>query len=131
GAGGAPTASAVMGDLVTVARNRHRGTNGPALTPYTNRGVAPIGDAVTRYYLALPVHDAPGVLARIASVFAKHGVSISAVRQTESPDQPGTALLGIMTHAARDAEVQDTVAELKTDSRAVTGRIRHMRVEGA
>ncbi|MDR1449777.1 MAG: homoserine dehydrogenase [Propionibacteriaceae bacterium] len=130
GAGGAPTASAVMGDLVTVARNRNRGTYGPAPTPYTHRPVAPIADAVTSYYLSLPVHDAPGVLAKVASVFASHDVSIAAVRQTQLPDQPGAALLGIMTHAARDGEVHDTIAELKTDGRAVIGQIRHMRVEG-
>jgi homoserine dehydrogenase len=130
GAGGAPTASAVMGDLVTVARNRHRGTHGPALTPYTHRGVAPIADARTSYYLSLPVQDSPGVLARIAAVFAKHEVSISAVRQTQVPDASGTALLGIMTHMARDAEVQDTIAELRTMGRDVTGRIRQLRVEG-
>jgi homoserine dehydrogenase len=119
-----------MGDLVTVARNRARGTHGPALTPYTHRGVAPIADARTSYYVSLPVKDSPGVLARIASVFAKHQVSIAAVRQTQVPEAAGTALLGIMTHIARDAEVQDTIAELRTDTRAVLGRIRHMRVEG-
>ncbi|MDR1807096.1 MAG: homoserine dehydrogenase [Propionibacteriaceae bacterium] len=130
GAGGAPTASAVMGDLVTVARNRARGTAGPPLTPYTHRAVAPIDDARTSYYLTLTVKDSPGVLAKVASVFAKHGVSISAVRQTQIPGATGTANLGIMTHVARDAEVQETIAELRTASQAVTGRIRHIRVEG-
>ncbi|MDR1513511.1 MAG: homoserine dehydrogenase [Propionibacteriaceae bacterium] len=130
GAGGAPTASAVMGDLVTVARHRDNGAPGPALTPYTHRGVAPIGDARTRYYVSLHVKDAPGVLARVASVFAKHGVSISAVRQTQLDNAPAVATLGIMTHAARDAEVQATLAELRTATQAVAGRIRHLRVEG-
>jgi homoserine dehydrogenase len=130
GAGGAPTASAVLGDLVTVARNRARGAAGPAYTPYTHRPVAPIGDARTSYYVSLQVKDAPGVLAKVASVFAKHGVSISAVRQTQIEGVTGTANLGIMTHAARDAEVQDTIAELRTQTQAVSGRIRHLRVEG-
>jgi homoserine dehydrogenase len=130
GAGGAPTASAVLGDLVTVARNRARGAAGPPLTPYTRRPVAPIGDARTSYYVSLQVKDAPGVLARIASVFAKHGVSISAVRQTQIEGVSGIANLGIMTHAARDGEIQDTLAELRTVTQAVSGRIRHLRVEG-
>jgi homoserine dehydrogenase len=130
GAGGAPTASAVMGDLVTIARHRARGTAGPSLTPYTHRPVAPIGDAKTSYYISLTVKDAPGVLAKIAGVFAQHGVSISAVRQTQIEGVSGVANLGIMTHAARDAEVQETLLELRTVTSAVTGRIRHIRVEG-
>ncbi|MDR1214115.1 MAG: homoserine dehydrogenase [Propionibacteriaceae bacterium] len=127
GAGGAPTASAVMGDLVTVGRNRARGTHGPAMTAYTNRVVAPIGDARTSYYISLMVRDSPGVLARIAAVFGKHGVSIATVRQTPAAEG---AMLGVMTHVAREAEVHDTVAELKTVSSAVIGRIRQLRVEG-
>jgi homoserine dehydrogenase len=130
GAGGAPTASAVMGDLVTVARNRARGAAGPSFLPYTNRPVAPIADAKTSYYISLTVKDAPGVLAKIAGVFAKHGVSISAVRQTQIEGVTGTANLGVMTHAARDGEVQETIQELRTVTSAVSGRIRHIRVEG-
>ncbi len=129
GAGGQPTASAVMGDLVTVARNRVRGTHVAAMTTYRHRGVAPIEDALTSYYLSLVVRDEPGVLARVATVFAKHGVSILAVRQEQLDDSESSARLGIMTHLARDAEVADTVAELKTSS-AVRGRIRTIRVEG-
>ena len=127
GAGGQPTASAVMGDLVTVARNRIRGTHGPAMSTYRRCGVAPIAEATTSYYLALMVKDQPGVLAKIAAVFAKHGVSIQAVRQERGAEQD-EARLGIMTHLARDAQVADTVAELKTSP--AVGRIRSMRVEG-
>ncbi len=128
GAGGQPTASAVMGDLVTVARNRVRGTHGPAMSTYRRRGVAPIEEATTSYYLSLVVKDQPGVLARIAAVFAKHEVSILAVRQEQVSEEEG-ARLGIMTHLAKDAQVGDTVAELKS-SASVLGRIRTMRVEG-
>lgn len=128
GAGGAPTASAVMGDLVTVARNRVRGGRGPAMNSYTHRTVAPIQDATTSYYVSLVVKDEPGVLAKVASVFAAHQVSILAVRQQQLPDAGGTAMLGIMTHSARDAEVQDTLSELRTMASAVVGRIRQMRV---
>ena len=130
GAGGAPTGSAVMGDLVTVARNRSRGTAGPPLTPYTQRPVAPIADAKTSSYVSLQVKDAPGVLAKVAGVFAKNGVSIAAVRQTQLDGVTGTANLGIMTHPARDAEVYDTLTELRTATQAVTGLIRRIRIEG-
>jgi homoserine dehydrogenase len=128
GAGGSPTASAVMGDLVTIARNRVRGTHGPAMSTYRRYGIAPIEDAMTSYYITMQVKDEPGVLARIASVFAKHEVSILAVRQTM--DDEGHARLGIMTHIARDAEFNDTVSEIRTMTSAVSGRIRLIRVEG-
>jgi homoserine dehydrogenase len=128
GAGGSPTASAVMGDLVTIARNRIRGTHGPAMSTYRRYGIASIEDAMTSYYLTMQVKDEPGVLAKVASVFAKHEVSILAVRQTT--DEEGHARLGIMTHIARDAEFTDTVSELRTMTSAVSGRIRLIRVEG-
>ncbi|MBI4899908.1 MAG: homoserine dehydrogenase [Actinobacteria bacterium] len=128
GAGGSPTASAVMGDLVTIARNRVRGTHGPAMSTYRRYGIAPIEDARTSYYITMQVKDEPGVLARIASVFAKHEVSILAVRQTM--DDEGHARLGIMTHVARDAEFTDTVSEIRTMTSAISGRIRLIRVEG-
>ena len=128
GAGGSPTASAVMGDLVTIARNRIRGTHGPAMSTYRRYGIASIEDAMTSYYLTMQVKDEPGVLAKVASVFAKHEVSILAVRQTT--DEEGHARLGIMTHIARDAEFTDTVSELRTMTSVVSGRIRLIRVEG-
>ena len=128
GAGGSPTASAVMGDLVTIARNRIRGTHGPAMSTYRRYGIASIEDAMTSYYLTMQVKDEPGVLAKVASVFAKHEVSILGVRQTT--DEDGHARLGIMTHLARDAEFTDTVSELRTMTSSVSGRIRLIRVEG-
>ena len=72
GAGGSPTASAVLGDLVTVARNRVRGAVGPGESSYAARRVSPIGDVTTRYHLSLEVADVAGVLASIAQVFAEH-----------------------------------------------------------
>src|SRR5699024_11068485 len=71
GAGGSPTASAVMGDLVTIARNRVRGAAGPGESSYASREAAPIDDVVTRYHICLEVADAPGVLATIAGCFAE------------------------------------------------------------
>ena len=80
GAGGAPTASAVLGDLVAVARNRLAGARGPASprTPPCRCTHGGDGHAVPR---SLDVADKPGVLAQVAEVFAKHGVSIETVRQ--------------------------------------------------
>ncbi|MGH3388995.1 MAG: homoserine dehydrogenase, partial [Actinomadura sp.] len=70
GAGGAPTASAVLGDIVAVARNRVNGTRGPAATTYAALPVLPMGDTVTRYHVQLDVADRSGVLAQVAEEFA-------------------------------------------------------------
>ncbi|MDR1265224.1 MAG: homoserine dehydrogenase [Propionibacteriaceae bacterium] len=130
GAGGEPTAAAVLGDMVTVARHRAQGSAGPIWRPYTRRPVAPMAAAETRYYVSLLVQDAAGVLAKVAAVFARHGVSILAVRQTQLEGQVGRANLGVMTHVAQDAAVQETLAELRAVPQVVSGRIRHLRVEG-
>jgi homoserine dehydrogenase len=109
GAGGTPTASAVLGDIVAVARNRLAGTRGPELTTYAELPVLPMGDTFTRYHVSLDVDDRPGVLAPVAEAFARHDVSIEAVRQTSRGDE---ALLTIVTHEARDAALAATVSEL-------------------
>jgi homoserine dehydrogenase len=110
GAGGSPTASAVLGDLVTVARNRVRGAVGPGESSYAARPVADIGRVTTRYHLSLEVADVAGVLARIAQVFAEHDVSIQTVRQNGRGDD---AQLVIVTHRASDAALSATVASLR------------------
>jgi len=109
GAGGTPTASAVLGDIVAVARNRLAGTRGPDLSTYAELPVLPMGDTLTRYHVSLDVDDRPGVLAPVAEAFARHDVSIQQVRQTSRGDE---ALLVIVTHEARDAALAATVAEL-------------------
>lgn len=81
GAGGAPTASAVLGDLVAVCRNKLAEAKGPGESAYTQLPVSPMGDVVTRYHISLDVADKPGVLAQVATTFAEHGVSIDTVRQ--------------------------------------------------
>ena len=81
GAGGAPTAAAVMGDLVMAARNKVHGGRGPRESKYAKLKVAPMGDILTRYYVNMEVADKEGVLSAVAAEFAKHGVSISVVRQ--------------------------------------------------
>lgn len=133
GAGGAPTASAVMGDLVTAGRNRVRGVSGPGQSVYANREVAPMGDTVTTYLLSLLVSDEPGVLAAIATVLADHNVSVKTVNQTVSDNSevPGgpTARLALLTHAAREDDMRLCVAEL-TDRPFVQGPVRLLRGEG-
>jgi homoserine dehydrogenase len=110
GAGGSPTASAVLGDLVTVARNRLRGAVGPGESSYAARPVTRIGSVLTRYHVSLEVADVVGVLATIADVFAEHGVSIDTVRQN---GRGADAQLVLVTHHARDAALSATVQALR------------------
>jgi homoserine dehydrogenase len=126
GAGGAPTASAVLGDLVAVARNRVLGGRGPRESTHAALPVRPMGQTPTRYHISLDVADRPGVLAQVAHVFAAHDVSIAAVRQR---DRTSTASLVIVTHLAPDAALEATVAEIgKLD--VVREVVSVMRVEG-
>jgi homoserine dehydrogenase len=126
GAGGSPTASAVLGDLVTVARNRVRGAVGPGESSYAARPVVSIGRVITRYHISLQVADVAGVLATIAQCFARHGVSIQTVRQ----DGHGAdAQLVIVTHRATDAALSATVDDLR-ELEAVLAVTSVMRVEG-
>ncbi|MFF5495474.1 homoserine dehydrogenase [Streptomyces aquilus] len=126
GAGGAPTASAVLGDLVAVCRNRLNGATGPGESAYAALPVSGMGEVVTRYHISLDVADKPGVLAQVATVFAEHGVSIDTVRQT---GKDGEASLVVVTHRASDASLSGTVEALrKLDT--VRGVASIMRVEG-
>jgi homoserine dehydrogenase len=111
GAGGAPTASAVLGDLVAVARNRLSGSRAAAESVYADLRIRPMGEAATRYHISLDVADRAGVLANVAGVFARHEVSIATVRQSgRGPD----ATLVIVTHVAPDAALAATVEELRS-----------------
>jgi homoserine dehydrogenase len=126
GAGGMPTASAVLGDVVVAARNRLLGGRGPGQSVYTQLPVLSIDEAPTRYYVNLDVTDRPGVLASIASAFADEGVSIQVVRQDGHGDDAGLIL---RTHRATDAALRRTVERLrKLDT--VKNVLGVMRVEG-
>jgi homoserine dehydrogenase len=127
GAGGVPTASAVLGDLVTVARNRLAGSVGSGATWYADRPVRPMGETRTRYHISLDVDDRPGVLAAVATVFAAHGVSIETVRQRMHG--PEDAELVIVTHHSTDDALAATVADLR-GLQAVRDVLSVMRVEG-
>ena len=126
GAGGAPTASAILGDLVAVARHRVSGGLGPRESDYADLAIAPIGSVKTRYLIRLDVADRPGVLAAVAQTFAKHDVSIQTVRQTGRGDN---AELIVMTHKATDSALASTVADLSSLD-AVKDVASVIRVEG-
>jgi len=111
GAGGLPTASAVLGDLVAVARNRAAKTTGSQESAYAERLVAPLSETSTRYHVRLDVSDRSGVLAAVAQIFAKHSVSIQTVRQSGRGDD---AELVIVSHLASEADLSATVAELRS-----------------
>jgi len=128
GAGGEPTASAVLGDLVTAARNRRAGAAGQAQSVYAGLQPRPIGEAVTRYTVNLDVADRPGVLAQIATCFGDHDVSIQTVRQ-DTDEETWRAALLIRTHAATEAALSATVTALR-DLDSVNEVVAVMRVEG-
>jgi len=110
GAGGVPTASAVTGDVVTIARHLVLGGRGPLESRYADLPVLGIADAITRYQVRVRVADRPGVLAQVAQAFADHGVSIETVRQ--SATRGALADLLVVTHAAREAALAATVSTL-------------------
>jgi homoserine dehydrogenase len=110
GAGSMPTGAAVVGDLVDVVRNRQQGAVGVGCTCLYDRAVRPMADVLTQYYIALDVADRPGVLARVATVFGEHDVSIRSVLQRGKGEQ---AQLVLVTHLAREGDLQATLAELR------------------
>jgi homoserine dehydrogenase len=126
GAGGSPTASAVLGDLVAVCRNRLAGSRGVGESAYADLRVRPMGETVTRYHVNLDVADKAGVLAAVAQAFAAHDVSIQTVRQEGHGDD---ASLVLVTHAATDAALTRTVEALRSLD-AVRAVASVMRVEG-
>ncbi|SFR11799.1 homoserine dehydrogenase [Lentzea waywayandensis] len=126
GAGGAPTASAVVGDLVAVARNMVASGHGPRESAYAALSAQPMGNTPTRYHISLDVADKPGVLSQVAAVFAEHDVSIAAVRQEGRIED---ASLVIVTHAATDAALRSTVDKIG-GLPVVRDVVSVMRVEG-
>ena len=126
GAGGAPTASAVLGDLVAVARNKMSGRRGPGESIYADLKVKPVSEAITSYYISLQVADKPGVLAQISQKIADNNVSIQTVRQDGLEND---AQLVIRTHKALEKDLAKTLEGLRNlDSvREISD---YMRVEG-
>lgn len=132
GAGGAPTASAVAGDLVMAARNRVQGGRAPRQSRYAKLPISPIGLITTRYYVSMDVTDKPGVLSSVAAEFAKREVSIAEVRQEGVVDADGRwagARIVVVTHEASDGALSETVAAL-ADLDAVQRVASVIRLEG-
>ena len=109
GAGGNPTASAVLGDVIDAALNLRDGTHG-SLGAFGRAHIRPIDETSAEYLLSMDVADRPGVLHAVTGVFARHGVSIRAAEQEgNGPD----ARLVFITHEARESSMQATVRELR------------------
>ena len=116
GAGGFPTASAVLGDVIDAAANLAKGTHA-SLGTFGTATLRPIDDLASAFYLTLEVWDRPGVLASVATVFGEHGVSIRSMEQEAAADDDalpdGSARLMFITHAAREADVRATLHALR------------------
>ena len=108
GAGGMPTASAVLGDLIDAAHNLRAGGAGRTVT-LGRAAIRPVDDLCSEYYLNLDVVDRPGVLAAVAAVFGEHGVSIRSMEQEGLGDE---ARLVFITHTACERDVQATLHDL-------------------
>lgn len=109
GAGGRPTASAVLGDLLDAARSLGRGPAAPR-PPGEKVDIRPIDELRTQYYLTIDVADRPGVLAAVAALFGENDVSI---RSMEQVGLAAEARLVFITHLAREADIQATLASLR------------------
>jgi homoserine dehydrogenase len=109
GAGGEPTATAVLGDVLDAARNRISGRHDVPFTGDRSLHYVPAGELTSRFYLSVDVLDRPGVLAEVASVFGRHDVSIQSMDQSGIGNE---ARLAFLTHVARSADVEATVKEL-------------------
>lgn len=112
GAGGPETASAVLGDLVSIARRHVIGGPGLAVSSHANLPIAPLDDVATRYQLRLAVADRPGVLAAIATILSSHDVSIESIEQHVEDGPTASVVLG--THAAPEGRLRQVVDALRT-----------------
>lgn len=111
GAGGVPTATAVLGDLLDAARNRVSKRHDVPFSVDDRLFAVDEGDVTSVFYVSVDVLDRPGVLAAVASVFGRHGVSIQSMEQSGVHDE---ARLSFLTHHARNRDVRATIDELAT-----------------
>ena len=126
GAGGAPTASAILGDLVAVTRHRAYSTVGYGESDYADLDIAPVGDVKSQFFVRLHVADKSGVLASIAQVFASENISIQTVRQAGLGSD---AELVVVTHATTESSLKGCIKKL-TDMDIVSKVESVIRVEG-
>ena len=118
GAGGGPTASAVLGDLIDAAKNVRAGARGATIGDLVRKPIRPIDETASQFYVSLDVADQPGVLATIAGVFGNHEVSIQSMQQK---GQGEGARLIFVTHLAREAALTATIHDVRELD--VVGRI--------
>ena len=109
GAGGGPTAVAVLGDLVDAAKNLRSGAKGATFGTLTRIPIHPIDEVESQFYVTVDVADRPGVLSAIAGVFGKHDVSIQSMQQA---GRGAEAHLIFVTHLAREADLRATMHEV-------------------
>lgn len=112
GAGANPTTSAVLGDILRLARDLAAGVTTPGPVPAVAKALRPMAEVRTRSYMRLSVNDQPGVLAQIARVLGDRGISIASVIQKEVNEAAGSAEIVIMTHSALEAALQRALGEL-------------------
>jgi homoserine dehydrogenase len=110
GAGGGPTASAVLGDLIDAAKNVHAGARGATIGTLQRKTIRPIDETASQFYVSLDVVDRPGVLASIAGVFGEHDVSIQSMQQK---GQGESARLIFVTHLAREDAMSATIHDVR------------------
>ena len=114
GAGSLRASSAVMADVLAIARNIHRGVdNVPELRLDRQVTVKPMSELKTRYYLRLNAPDRPGVLSQITRVLGDNSISIASVIQKESDLAARTAIIVIMTYPAKEKGMQKALKQLK------------------
>jgi homoserine dehydrogenase len=110
GAGGGPTASAVLGDLIDAAKNVRAGARGATIGTLVRKRIRPIDETASQFYISLDAADRPGVLATIAGIFGKNEVSIQSMQQKGSGED---ARLIFVTHLAREAALAATIHEVR------------------
>ena len=113
GAGGFPTASAVLGDVIDGAVNLAKGASA-SIGSFEPATIRPVDELRSAFYVNLEVSDRPGVLATVAGAFGDHGVSIRSMEQESIEDAAdGAARLTFITHSAREADLRATLGELR------------------
>lgn len=119
GAGMMPTGSAVVSDIVDIARNILTGSVGriPVLSYQNERTrdlpVAPMDDIETRYYIRFAAVDRPGVLSKISGILGNHGISIDSVHQ-KGREVQGPVPIVMLTYSAKEADVKRALAEIES-----------------
>ena len=129
GAGGAPTASAVMGDVVAAAVHRVGGGNAPRESVYAQLPLLAPEQTPARTQVQLLLADEPGTLAAVAGIYGGEGVSIESVRQSRPGEGESQARITIVSHEANEAALARTVEALAREPR-VREVLSVMRVEG-